>query len=146
VAEILRLTPTAHKDLIIRCRYALPNEACGFVTGHDGVGRYVLPVENVHEKPRRAFRMDPAQQVTTLHQVDRLMEDVIAVYHSHTFSPPLLSEADLDEATDLEPIYLIVSLAGHAPTMAAFRITRPTPDTKGFEPVAIEIVNETAAA
>lgn len=76
---------------------AAPEEACGLVSGRASLVRRVTPIENMlHSKTR--YRMEPYAMVEELMEIDELMEELLAIYHSHPHGPNHPSETDLAEA------------------------------------------------
>ena len=86
----------------------VPFEACGLVAGQLGRSRAVFHIENVLHSPVR-FRMEPAQQVQALIQIDENQWDLLAIYHSHPNGPAAPSVTDLNETTFPDTIALIWS-------------------------------------
>jgi proteasome lid subunit RPN8/RPN11 len=107
-------------DAIIRqAQGELPNEACGLLTGRDGVVEKQYPLTNIDHSPEH-FSFDPAEQFRVLKEARSNGLRIIANYHSHPSSPARPSEEDIRLALDPNIIYLIVSLAGEAPDIKAF--------------------------
>jgi len=89
-----------------RCR---PDEGCGLVAGAGGQSVKEYPVENILHSPVR-FRMDPAQQVKAMLEIESAGWELIAIYHSHPAGPAVPSLTDLREHADPQAAALIWTL------------------------------------
>ena len=123
-----------------------PDEVCGILGGRDGEVVRVFRVRNTAEEvsaERDVFRdrtsgaatggrapvhyyMDPRDQLRVYNELDDLGLDVVGYYHSHTHSEARPSPTDIRLATDLAPVYVLVSLT-HQPDVRAWRITKADP-------------------
>lgn len=122
----LVITSTAAREIVQHCKEAAPSrEACGFVVGKEGVGTRTILMKNVHPEPERRFRMDDEQVVNVMAYLDVIGEDVLAMWHSHTDSEPILSVTDVAAIRDTSLAYLVVSLAGGRVRTRAYRIDVP---------------------
>jgi [CysO sulfur-carrier protein]-S-L-cysteine hydrolase len=127
----LRVTDDVLRDVVTFCRAQHPNEACGFIVGTPKtlVGRRVVTMENIHPRPQRNYRMDNDAVVALHHAVDDAGEEIVAVFHSHTDSPPIFSSGhdhkDLEQAHDTGVAYLIVSTRTEHTTARAWRVALP---------------------
>jgi [CysO sulfur-carrier protein]-S-L-cysteine hydrolase len=143
--ETLRITATAHDNMIMWCLATIPDEACGILSATNDepdLGRRVIPLANVSETPTIHYEMDPYRQVRTTHRLDARGERIAAVYHSHVESPALLSIRDFNEARDLDPVYIVVGLKDRAaPDVRAFRIYMAFVGVKAFSRVHLEVVD-----
>jgi proteasome lid subunit RPN8/RPN11 len=70
--------------------------------------------------------MDPRDQLRVYNELDELELDVVGYYHSHTHTEARPSPTDIRLATDLFPIYVLVSLT-HEPNVRAWRIHKSDP-------------------
>lgn len=127
----LHIPPDLLAELIARCRAALPNEACGFLAGRDGVVSQVLPVVNELASPT-AFRTEPASTFAAFRAMRAAGAELLAVYHSHPTSDPVPSRRDLAENTYGAVPWVIVGLAGDVPAVRAWRLGRD-----GFTELAV---------
>jgi proteasome lid subunit RPN8/RPN11 len=125
--------PAGIMDAIIRqaCD-ELPDEACGLLTGINGVVHKRYPMENTDHSPEH-FSFDPREQFRVLKEARADGLRIIANYHSHPSTPARPSEEDIRLAFDPEIIYLIVSLASQTPVVKAFAKT-----DDGMTPVEIK--------
>lgn len=83
-------------------RRALPDEACGLITGRlddrgDAVVIAVHPSENL-AKDCRSFEVDPALHMSLQRRLRDSGEKIIGVYHSHPLGPPQPSLRDNNAA------------------------------------------------
>jgi len=98
-----------------------PNEACGYLSGDEGVVRSRIPMVNVDASPEH-FSFDPNEQFSALKQSRERSERLIAVYHSHPETPARMSREDIRLANDPVTAYVIHSVADNA--TRAYRVDR----------------------
>jgi proteasome lid subunit RPN8/RPN11 len=121
-------------DSIVRQALSeLPNEACGLLTGKDGVVHKHYPLTNTDHSPEH-FSFDPKEQFPVLKEARAEGLRIVANYHSHPSTPARPSEEDIRLAYDPDIIYIILSLADETPSIKAFSI-------QGGEVSTIEIRN-----
>jgi proteasome lid subunit RPN8/RPN11 len=128
----LRVTHDVLRDVVAVCRSESPNEACGFIVGDPKtmVGSRIIIVPNIHQTPEVNYLMGSAEILAAYKDADDAGEEIIAVYHSHTATPPILSsgrpDADVENAHDTTLAYLVVSTRDiQRPTALAWRIATP---------------------
>ena len=143
MAERLAFPAELRQELIAHAREGTPDEVCGILAGRDGRVERVFRVSNTADAvsaERGVFReresgvaapgrkpvhyyMDPRDQLRVYNEIDDLGLDVIGYYHSHTHSEARPSPTDIRLATDLTPVYVLVSLVEPA-TVRAWRIVK----------------------
>ena len=128
----LRVTPDVLRDVVAVCRAAHPREACGFILGDAKtmIGARIIAVENLHQTPEINYTMGSAEILAAYKEADDTGQEIVAVYHSHTASPPILSsgapDKDVENALDTTLAYLVVSTRDiQRPTALAWRIATP---------------------
>jgi|ERR1051326_1548883 proteasome lid subunit RPN8/RPN11 len=146
MAEGLVLAPELREELLRFAREGDPDEVCGILAGHGCVVERVFPVRNTAEEVDAAsgvfrdrstgapsagrrpvhYYMDPRDQLHVYNELDGLGLDVVGYYHSHTHTEAQPSPTDIRLATDLSPLYVLVSLT-HAPNVRAWRIVKQEP-------------------
>jgi proteasome lid subunit RPN8/RPN11 len=134
---VVRLPRKLADEMIVHARSELPNEACGIFGGTSGgTLRTFYPARNADASPYRysVDSMDLLRITTTIEDDDE--DEVAAIYHSHTMSPPSPSRTDMELATWPEAAYLIVSLKNDPPEIRAWRLAEGSPP----EELQIEIV------
>jgi proteasome lid subunit RPN8/RPN11 len=117
----------------------LPNEACGYLGGKDGVVTTFYPMTNIDESPEH-FSFDPKEQFAVVKEARSKQEDLLAVYHSHPETPARLSEEDISLFNDPNPVYLIVSLKGDLPVMNGFNVIKPNENEVEIHRVTLDII------
>ena len=110
-----------------------PREACGVVTGLDGVGARVVRCRNVHPEPTSRYRVDPTDLRAILTPMEDDARELVAIYHSHPASPPVPSPTDRGEAEWPHAAYVLASWRTGAPELRAFRL-----DGEWMREVAVE--------
>jgi proteasome lid subunit RPN8/RPN11 len=146
VVERLTVPATLREDLIRYAREGDPDEVCGILAGHALTVERVFPVRNtanevdaeagvfrdrdsgVATAGRRPvhYYMDPRDQLRVYNELDALELDVVGYYHSHTHTEARPSPTDIRLATDLSPVYVLVSVT-HQPNVRAWRILKADP-------------------
>ena len=123
-------------DAIVRhARAESPRECCGLLVGSGGRIEESVPTTNMDPDPCR-FRVDPHAHIELNRHLRGSGREVIGVYHSHPVGRPEPSPSDVAEAMYPEFLHVIVSLAGPAPDIRAFRITRDIVVNLAIEPEA----------
>jgi proteasome lid subunit RPN8/RPN11 len=154
----LAFPPSLRQQLMDHAREGDPNEVCGILGGRAGEVRRVFRVRNSAEEvsaERGVFRdrdtglaaagrapvhyyMDPRDQLRVYNELEDLGLDVVGYYHSHTRSEARPSPTDIRLATDLSPIYVLVSLT-HQPNVRAWRISKADPADEAGDLVEVDL-------
>lgn len=108
----MRLSAGLLDEVVLACRIAYPNEACGLLAGprDDPDPVYVYQLDNVAEQPRYRYAMNEASQLAVWKAIDDVGHRVHAIWHSHTMDGAEPSPEDLRNALDPDVWHLIVSL------------------------------------
>ena len=119
----MRIARTLLDEIVAHSRDDVPNECCGMVAGQDGAATRVYRARNAEASPFR-YTIHPQDQFRITMEIEDRGEEIAAIYHSHTKSPPQPSQTDINLAENWpEPLYLICSLAdADAPEVRAFEI------------------------
>lgn len=99
----------------------LPNEACGYLAGRNGIVTHIFKMTNVDNSPEH-FSFDPEEQFEVLKMARNNGLQILANYHSHPQTPARPSEEDISLAFDPEISYVIISLANEKIDVKSFRI------------------------
>ena len=133
---MVTVTRALADEMIAHARSELPNEACGVFGGTlEGELRTFHPARNADASPYR-YSVDSKDLLRIALEIDDAGDDVAAIYHSHTTSPPSPSRTDMELATWPEAAYLIVSLKSDPPEICAWRLAEGRPP----ESLPLEIV------
>ena len=108
-------------QIIAHAKNDLPNEACGYLAGNDGVVTLGYQLTNIDHSPEH-FSFDPAEQFKTVKDARSKGLQILANYHSHPETPSRPSQEDIRLAFDPDISYLIISLAEAEPVVKSFRI------------------------
>lgn len=113
-------------EMISHALEADPAECCGILVGKSHAERAVR-MANIHREPARRYEMDPKALSDVEREADDRGEKIVAIYHSHTFTPAYPSKTDADNAVNsgwTAPVYVLVSLAEKwRPVVRAYRIS-----------------------
>lgn len=126
--------------MVAHARSGAPEEVCGILGGtRDGREHRVAkrhPAENVADRPRSRYEIDPREQLDRMETVADAGREVVGFYHSHPRDPPEPSPTDVEQATWPDRSYVIVSLDEDATeTVGAWRWTGTE-----FEPETVRVV------
>lgn len=126
-APILFLPYEIALDLLDHARRELPNEACGLLSGDATSGhadRY-HPARNADGSPLR-YDLHPEDLVAIMLGIEAAGRDLVAIFHSHTRTPPIPSPTDVRAARYPEALHLLASLtepdSAPAAALRAWRI------------------------
>ncbi len=108
-------------DIISHALADAPDECCGMIAAADGRATRVYRATNAAASPLR-YEIDGLEQFRIQTEIEDAGWDLGAIYHSHTRSPPLPSQTDINLAFYPDALYVIVGVAGEAPEVRAFRI------------------------
>ena len=83
--QVLRITRSAHLQMLAHAIAGLPNEACGLLGGHSGSGlvEAFVPTRNVDDSTK-TYSIGPDGFRAAEELFDPLGLDVVGVMHSHT--------------------------------------------------------------
>lgn len=88
----------------------LPNEACGYLAGKEGLVQKRIEMTNVDQSPEH-FSFDPKEQFAAVKEARAEGLTLISVYHTHPVTPARPSEEDIRLAYDPDISYIIASLS-----------------------------------
>jgi len=108
-------------QIIDHAKKDLPNEACGYLAGNEGIITKVYQLTNIDHSPEH-FSFDPAEQFSAVKEARKNGLQIIANYHSHPTTPSRPSVEDIRLAYDPDISYVIISLAENVPVVKSFRI------------------------
>ena len=132
----LKLPAGCAQEIIDHARADAPNECCGILAGHDGAVAQVYRAANADRSPVR-YTIDPKDMMRIMGETDQAGQEILAFYHSHTFTEAYPSVTDIRSVppSDLfDYLYVIVSLQNQdAPVIRAFRIAGPQVDETPVE-------------
>jgi len=114
-----------YNQIITHAKIDLPNEACGYLAGNDGIVTQAYQLTNIDHSPEH-FSFDPAEQFKTVKDVRNKGLQILANYHSHPETPSRPSQEDVRLAFDPDISYVIISLAEAKPVIKSFRILNGT--------------------
>jgi proteasome lid subunit RPN8/RPN11 len=147
VVDRLEFPVALREQLVEYAREGDPDEVCGILGGSAaGEVSRVFAVRNTADEVgaesgvfrdratgvaaagRRPvhYYMDPRDQLRVYNELDALGIDLVGYYHSHTHTEARPSPTDVRLATDLTPVYVLVSLT-HQPNVRAWRIVKADP-------------------
>lgn len=118
---MIAITQDVLTGIINHAKHDLPNEACGYLSGKDGMITNSYAMTNVDRSPEH-FSFDPAEQFSVMKKARKEGLEILANYHSHPQTPARPSVEDIRLAYDPDILYFIISLAVQAPEVKAFKI------------------------
>lgn len=103
-------------------RSAYPDEACGILAGEENTAAALYTAANAESSPV-SYLIDPQEQFRIMREIRDKGMRMVAVYHSHPYSPPYPSPTDVKLAFYPDSAYIIVSLLdSDNPEVKAFEI------------------------
>ncbi len=130
----LRISQRLFDALIDHLDHMRPNEGCGLIAFEDDAPVQVYPGTNILNSPTR-YRMDDAEVLEAVADMDARGWWLGAIFHSHPTSPPVPSSTDLQEANWPDALMVIVSFDDDEPEARAYQVRG-----QGYVEVAIEVV------
>ncbi len=118
------MTAQAYRDMVGHCIKEKPLEACGLLSGRDGIAARCWRIRNAERSPV-AFTMDGEELTRALHGMKSLGEQLLGMYHSHPSGSPYPSPFDVEHAA-FSCSYLIISLRRMRPRVRSFRLAEGT--------------------
>lgn len=106
---MIKLSKEIREEIYRQGKDELPNEACGYLAGKDGVVVKRIPMTNVDKSPEH-FSLDPKEQFEAFKQAKSEGLQLISVYHTHPETPARPSEEDIRLAYDPSISYIITSM------------------------------------
>jgi proteasome lid subunit RPN8/RPN11 len=131
----MRIAQTLIDVIVSHALEEAPNECCGLVSGNGDEATEVFRARNEMASPL-AYNVHPQDLLRITGEIESRGEELAAIYHSHTKSPPEPSQTDINLAANWpDPVYLICSVSDRdEPTVRAWHLR----DGKVSE-VALEI-------
>ena len=103
-----------------------PLEACGFLSGRDGVVMNQYPIHN-RLQSETEYEMEPTEMLSAFLAMESQNEELIAIYHSHPQGSAHPSPTDIAQAYYPDAVQIIVSLVDRKrPLIRAFSIKNGT--------------------
>jgi aspartate racemase len=121
----LRIDKRLYAQIVDHLIDALPNEGCGLIAFDYDRPVKVYPGTNILRSPRR-YRMDDAEVLRAIEEIDANGWWLGAIYHSHPHSAPEPSTTDVRESNWPDALMVIVSLQHAEPEARAYRLLRGT--------------------
>lgn len=117
--------PRAMYDaMVAHARRDHPDEACGVITGREGVAARLLEMENAARSPT-FYEFDSAALLALYREMDDLDEEPYVIYHSHTATEAYPSRTDISLANEPGAHYVLLSTRdelGDATEVRSYRI------------------------
>lgn len=135
----MKIPKDIYEQIILQAQKDLPNEACGYLAGKNGIVTKAYAIKNI-DQSHEHFSFDPEEQFAAIKDMRKENLVAIAVYHSHPETPARPSKEDIKLAYDPEIYYLIISLAGEAPEIKSFKIKKKPAEKPLVEKEEIKII------
>ena len=120
---VLRISRSAHLQMLGHAISGLPNEACGLMGGPWGQGlvEVFVPTRNA-DASAKTYSIGPDGFAAADAALGPRGLDVVGVMHSHTHTEAFPSPTDVRQAPDEAWHYVIVSLRDDIPSLRSYRI------------------------
>lgn len=114
---------TEHAAIMVQhARTAAPHEACGIIGGTGERAERIIPVPNAAADPLHHYRLNDADFVRAIYDLEAAGLELIGFYHSHPTGDALPSATDVRLATYPDSAYLIIGLRDRQPQLAAWQM------------------------
>lgn len=124
--DLLRIPKSLIAEMITHALETDPEECCGLLLGKDSSVTVGRRVTNTHENKVSRYTMDPLEVMKVEREADAIGEELVAIYHSHTYTQGYPSETDVRNAVESGwdgRHYVLVSLVEKTrPVVRAFWI------------------------
>jgi [CysO sulfur-carrier protein]-S-L-cysteine hydrolase len=119
----MRIAQSLIDEIVSHALEEAPNECCGLVSGNGDEATGVFRARNEMASPL-AYNVHPQDLLRITGEIESRGEELAAIYHSHTKSPPEPSQTDINLAANWpDPVYLICSVADRdEPTVRAWHL------------------------
>ncbi|MGI8802589.1 MAG: M67 family metallopeptidase [Solirubrobacteraceae bacterium] len=117
----MRIARQLLDDIVAHAQADKPDECCGMIAAAGGEATRVYRATNTAHSPLR-YEIDGLEQYRIQTEIEDAGWELGAIYHSHTRSPPLPSQTDINLAFYPEALYVIVGVAADEPEIRAFKI------------------------
>jgi len=134
------IAPDLLEDVIDHARQEYDDECCGLIAYAPDPSNGSRRAVTVHRATnvfasRKRFEIDGKELLRTLGEFERQGWELGAIYHSHTHTPPMPSQTDINFAANWPGLeWVIVGLAGLEPETRCFLI-----DPGQVREVALEV-------
>jgi [CysO sulfur-carrier protein]-S-L-cysteine hydrolase len=111
---VLKIDRATYDAIVTHAKKDHPDEACGVVAGPAGSDtptRFV-PMVNAAGSPT-FYEFDSAELLALYKEMDRLDEEPVVIYHSHTATEAYPSRTDVRLASEPHAHYVLVSTREH---------------------------------
>ena len=125
IQESVTCSETLLEQLRAHAKQVLPNECCGYISGHGNELKTYYKLKNLDNKPDH-FTMDPKEQFQALKTARQQGEELLVMYHSHPETPARLSDEDKRLLKDPNMIYMIISCETEPYDIKAYRLVSDT--------------------
>lgn len=119
--KVFLYTHEARKAVMNHCMNEFPFEACGLISGRNGIASTVWPMKN-EDQSADSFSMSLREIAHVFDLIEKKNEEVLAIYHSHPTSSAYPSPGDIRYNNYPELAHIIVSLLKPLPEVKAFHI------------------------
>ena len=109
------------EEMLLHCKEAYPNEACGILAGNGEEVFKVYKMSNIEKSPV-SYEFDSREHIKAIRDMRENNHKMLAIFHSHPSSPAYPSAKDMNLAFYEDCVYVIVSLIEQEPVVKGFSI------------------------
>lgn len=133
----MRLSNDVVRFMLEHAEQESPRECCGLLVGRNDFIDTVYSLPNTSDQPEKRYFADPEALLSAFKEIQQSDKEHLGIYHSHPFSKPQPSPADIDQAYYSSCVYFIVGPDWMVPRLRAFRLL-----DGAFEPTPFVVVDE----
>jgi proteasome lid subunit RPN8/RPN11 len=131
-----KIKKDVYEDMIAYCQQALPNEACGLISGVKGKGSTLWKIKNESLYPNRFYMSEEAIKLTVM-KMEENGENPTGIFHSHPSSPAIPSSLDIENNPYTHLAYIIVSFYKGKVEVVCFKM-----ENKKAKPLKLIVIDE----
>jgi proteasome lid subunit RPN8/RPN11 len=120
-----KIKKNIYKNMISYCQKAIPNEACGLLSGVQATGSTLWKIKNEALNPNRFFMSEESIKMA-VKKMDEYGEKLSGIFHSHPSSRAFPSSLDIKNNSYTQLAYIIVSFYKGKVDVGCFKIDGKT--------------------
>jgi len=118
----LMIPANIFEQMVTQAKAQAPVEACGILAGRENKVEKLYEMTNADNSSAH-FMLEPEEQFAVVKDIRSVGLEMLAIYHSHPFTPPRPSQEDIRLSLTPDVAYVLVSLKDSCrPSVRSFLI------------------------